>query len=76
MALPNLTAGRSFSPTTTSFQGRATAFNGGGVEMALNIGCLMGCGAKALGCIPCGTNIPCWIGCAGPEVVSCVTRCF
>ncbi len=76
MALPKLTAGRSLGPTLGLFQGRATDANGNAVEMSLNIGCLIGCGAKALGCITCGTNIPCWIGCAGPDVVSCVTGCF
>lgn len=75
MALPNLTAGLSLNPAFGSFHGRSTCA-ADGVEMSLSIGCLLGCGAKALSCITCGTNIPCWIGCAGPDVVNCVTGCF
>jgi len=76
MALPNFTAGLSFSPTVGSFRGQAAPSSGGSLEMSLSIGCLLGCGVKALGCITCGTSIPCWIGCAGPEAVKCVSGCF
>jgi len=76
MTLPGMTAGQSFNSGAGSFQGRASGQGGARVEMAIDFGCLLSCGAKALGCITCGTSIPCWIACAGPEVVSCATKCF
>lgn len=46
------------------------------VSPMLNFGCLLGCGVNALPCIRCGTDIGCWLSCAGPSTVSCVQGCF
>lgn len=76
MALPRMNAATSLASSSQRFQGHATEEPPPGVEMALSFTCLLGCGAGVLKCITCGTNIPCWIGCAGPDVVSCVTKCL
>jgi hypothetical protein len=46
------------------------------VKPMLDFGCLLGCGVKALPCITCGTDIACWLECAGPSTVRCVTGCL
>lgn len=76
MTLPKLTAVQSLTSPNGSFGGQAELGQAGNIEMMLSMSCLLGCGARALGCITCGTNIPCWVGCAGPGAVSCVSKCF
>jgi len=76
MKLPRVTAERSLDYRNDWFIGTVNDEKPKGLEMAINIGCLMRCGGKALACAPCGSNLTCWAACAGPSTVSCATRCF
>jgi hypothetical protein len=76
MKLPRVTAEQSLRSPNERFVGTVKSEKSRGVEMAINVGCIMRCGGKALACLPCGTNVACWATCAGPSTVSCVTRCF
>jgi len=46
-----------------------------GVNPSVDYWCILKCGATAIGCITCGTNLACWAKCA-PGVIGCVTGCF
>ena len=76
MRLPKATAEQSLRSPDERFVGKVQSEKPEGVEMAINVGCIMRCGGNALACLPCGTNAACWAACAGPSTVNCVTRCF
>jgi hypothetical protein len=74
--LPQPTAERSLPVIVQAYPARPATAQTAGIEMQFDPLCLLRCAGGALSCIACGTNIPCWIGCAGPQVVNCVADCF
>jgi hypothetical protein len=76
MRLPKVTAEQSLRSSSQRPVGAVKGEKPKGIEMAINVGCIMRCGGNALACLPCGTNVACWATCAGPSTVNCVTRCF
>lgn len=43
-----------------------------GVGVTPQLGCDWGClASKAPGCLHCGTDIGCWLGCAGSAILQC-----
>jgi hypothetical protein len=50
--------------------------NVGGAILS-KVPCLaLSCGANVLSCIYCGTNPVCWLTCAGPGAIHCVSECL
>jgi hypothetical protein len=76
MKLPALSAERSLVAGERYATGASAPSTPSGVLPMLNIGCLIGCAANALGCLHCGTNLGCWASCAGPGAVQCIAGCL
>jgi hypothetical protein len=73
MHTPTLTASRALQAPGITM---AALPGMGDFSPAIDFGCLLGCGAQALPCIRCGTDLLCWASCAGPSTVSCITKCL
>lgn len=82
MAFPSLTASNSLrssalspigisGPLSTSIS--PSSFLDSAKDVAK---CAAKCGGNALSCIRCGTDLACWVECAGPSSVSCLADCF
>lgn len=82
MALPALTAstslrGSALPPIGVAGPVSTNVSPASLLDSAKNIGkCAAKCGGNALSCIRCGTDIGCWVECAGPSTVSCLVDCF
>ena len=76
MRLPKLTAGQIVESRPTYKGSIAPARGPAGIEMSLDIGCLLGCGIGILPCLVCGPVLPCWALCAGPQAINCITKCL
>lgn len=74
MKLPSMTLGPHTGGRYAA-HGAATPARAG-VAPQLDIGCLLGCGVGALGCIYCGVNPVCWAACAGPQAIGCISKCL
>lgn len=70
------TAEQSLGNNALAYAGNAAGEAAPSIEGAIDFLCLLKCGAGALGCIKCGTNIGCWVKCAGPVIADCVKSCF
>ena len=75
MRLPKVTTDQSPQGATSRSGGPATGVSQG-IDMMIDITCLLGCGIGVLKCIPCGLNPGCWLKCAGPGAIGCVTGCL
>lgn len=82
MKLPLMTAARTVTPALEGLQLAAigdlvTGIADFGNTVVSKIPCLaVNCGASVLSCIYCGTNPVCWLTCAGPGAVQCVSECL
>ena len=38
--------------------------------------CATKCGVSALSCVSCGTDLDCWLSCAGPKAANCIANCI
>ncbi len=82
MKLPPMTATRTVRPAVESLQLAAIGDLAAGITslgsaVVSKIPCLaLNCGASVLSCIYCGTNPVCWLTCAGPGAVQCVSQCL
>jgi hypothetical protein len=38
--------------------------------------CATKCGVSALGCVSCGSDLDCWLSCAGPKAANCIANCI
>ncbi|HEX6750292.1 MAG TPA: hypothetical protein VF092_23565 [Longimicrobium sp.] len=75
MKLPPMTLGHA-APGAAPAAGRARPHGAAGVAPQFDLGCLLGCGAGVLSCLVCGPNPACWLACAGPQAIGCITRCL
>jgi len=77
MNLPSLSALQALWSPSGAFHGAGAAPGAGGLEPAVDVGCILGCvGGSAFKCMHCMADIGCWAACAGPDAVSCLGRCF
>ncbi|MBI4852990.1 MAG: hypothetical protein HY819_14460 [Acidobacteria bacterium] len=68
MRLPNQA-----KPVMRSFSAAAPQAD---VTPSFDVWCMIKClGFGAIGCLKCGTDISCWISCAGPKAVQCFQQC-
>lgn len=76
MRTPVLVRGPHAAPYTAAIAARSARPQSNGVQPAFSVGCMLKCVGGALDCLSCGTNIGCWLSCAGPKALKCLGDCF